>query len=229
MRATIPETAERFWSKVEKGDGCWLWVGGRADGYGVFCHSGTRAPAHHMAWLLTHGALPGERLIHTCENNLCVRPDHLYRSTPEARFWEHVERGGVDECWAWNGAYRGVYGKFKVGVARQVLAHRFAWELVNGRNPDGLVIRHACDNPPCCNPAHLLVGTYKDNMQDAVARGRIAKGERAGAARLVAADIPRIRERLASGDYQRDIASDYGIAQASVWAIKAGKNWSHIP
>jgi hypothetical protein len=52
-------------------------------------------------------------------------------------------------------------------------AHRLAWELANGRRlRDGEVVRHTCDNPPCCNPAHLLVGTQADNIEDAAAQGK---------------------------------------------------------
>lgn len=95
--------------------------------------------------------------------------------TPE-QFWATVGVGAADECWEWRGFRnedRGGYGQLRHD-GRQAWAHRIAWELSNGQDvPAGLYVRHACDNPPCCNPAHLSTGTQRDNMQDAKARGRM--------------------------------------------------------
>jgi len=66
---------------------------------------------------------------------------------------------------------RGGYGYF-VSNGVRISTHRIAWELLNGPIPDGLLIRHSCDNPPCCNPAHLSPGTVRDNAADMIAHGR---------------------------------------------------------
>lgn len=96
------------------------------------------------------------------------------------RFWSKVDRRGADECWSWTAStFRHGYGKFQLGRddehpdGRVAYAPRVAWELANGRAiPDGKVVRHHCDNPPCCNPAHLAVGTQAENTSDMVRRGR---------------------------------------------------------
>jgi hypothetical protein len=94
-------------------------------------------------------------------------------SLPE-RFWAKVERRGADECWPWTkGTDRQGYGRFQVGK-RSEKAHRQAWSLahptVELHSSDHIC--HRCDNPPCCNPAHLYRGNHAANMRDMVARGR---------------------------------------------------------
>jgi hypothetical protein len=91
---------------------------------------------------------------------------------PESRFWSKVDIRAADDCWPWRGTTTGKtgYGRAWRGPG-WAAAHRLAWELTHGSTPDGFVC-HKCDNPPCCNPAHLFVGTHTDNMRDMFAKGR---------------------------------------------------------
>ena len=86
------------------------------------------------------------------------------------KFWSKVNKGGADECWPWLKANR--YGQFYIGNGMAKPAHRVAYELTYGDIPAGLLVCHHCDNPPCCNPAHLFVGTVQDNMRDKISKGR---------------------------------------------------------
>jgi len=99
--------------------------------------------------------------------------------TREGLFWEKVAKKGYNECWEWQG-YRDKndYGYHQLGD-RNFLAHRIAWILSHGEPiPPGLVVMHICDNPPCCNPSHLKLGTKAENNLDRAQKGRSARGEK---------------------------------------------------
>lgn len=93
------------------------------------------------------------------------------------RFWAKVEIHDVAECWPWIAAKTGNgYGNFKSASYGNIPAHRMAYWLSYGEYPDRLLVRHKCDNPVCCNPYHLELGTHAENAQDKVERGRHRNG-----------------------------------------------------
>ena len=106
---------------------------------------------------------------------------------PFSRF---VDKSG--DCWLWTGTRHpkgyGLY--FHHGQHR---AHRWAWSEVNGPIPEGLSVCHHCDNPRCVRPDHLFLGTHGDNNRDRAAKGRSAKGEQSGTAKLTEAAVAEIR------------------------------------
>jgi hypothetical protein len=152
------------------------------------------------------------------------------------RFWKKVAISEPLFCWEWT-AYRGPnvpgrnYGK--VGVDGAVrFAHRVAWVLTHGPVPDGMDVLHRCDNPPCCNPAHLFLGTHLDNMRDRSAKGRRVStiGESNPKARLNADDVLKIRARWRAGERPAEsIAADYPVTKENVYAIVFYRSWKHVP
>lgn len=90
------------------------------------------------------------------------------------RFWSWVHIGEPEDCWKWFGASQLVgYGQFGI-KGRNMVASRVSWMLENREIiPKGKIIMHLCDNPTCVNPAHLRLGTPKDNSQDASNKGRL--------------------------------------------------------
>jgi len=108
----------------------------------------------------------------------CSRVLIRQRQTVPDRFWSKVEITGADDCWEWQSALNNQgYGRFSLADTDErrirVLAHRFAYELTTAEDLRGRMLLHSCDNPPCCNPAHLRPGTQSDNMRDALAKGRL--------------------------------------------------------
>lgn len=86
---------------------------------------------------------------------------------------KYVERLDKDECWIYSGyKNKAGYGKIGTSGGKNEYAHRVMYRLEKGEIPEGMVVMHACDNPSCCNPNHLNLGTTKDNVQDMVRKGR---------------------------------------------------------
>lgn len=148
------------------------------------------------------------------------------------RFWAKVKRGTADECWNWQGSRCGLHAEYGQTYyeGHRITAHRGAWLLTSGMLPlPGLEICHTCDNGLCCNPAHLWIGTHKQNMEDKIAKGRanFAIGSRAGQAKLSEFEIAQIKRLLVSGLSQRKIAAQFNVSQPTISYIKNGLHWSH--
>jgi DNA-binding CsgD family transcriptional regulator len=108
----------------------------------------------------------------------------VYRAHKEARFWSYVDKSdGPDACWPWTRARTAYgYGRYSMRWLKDTnsSAHRAAWRLANDSGiPEHLHVLHRCDNPPCCNPAHLYLGTPAQNAKDSVERGKRRQGRRA--------------------------------------------------
>lgn len=153
------------------------------------------------------------------------------RMHTEESFWRLVAKGSPDECWEWQGSrdIKNGYGKI-VWRGKNTRAHRVAMALVDGDWNSPLNVCHTCDNPPCCNPAHLWRGSVKDNMADKVAKNRSgrtgARGEKAGSAKLTAAQVSEIRGSPLTGS---QLAKQYGVARNYIFAIKKRLTWRHLP
>jgi hypothetical protein len=147
-----------------------------------------------------------------------------------ARFWAKVNKSA--ECWAWSGAHNGRYGNVSVCNVR-FSAHRFSYLAAKGGIPPGMIVRHACDNSMCVNPAHLVLGTDADNMADKMRRGRWRGGKTIGAAhpntKLSPEKVRAIRDLWATGKYeQRQLAALFGVAHGTISSILYGRSWKHV-
>ncbi|HEX6183850.1 MAG TPA: HNH endonuclease [Pyrinomonadaceae bacterium] len=145
------------------------------------------------------------------------------------RFWKKVDcSGGPDACWPWTGHIsENGYGVFGLR-GKEYKAHRVSYFIEHGRIDNDRLVLHRCDVRDCVNPAHLFLGTPRDNSQDAVKKGRNTKlyGEQNGKAKLTRAAVLAIRRiRKRGGVYQKTIAKQFGVSEATVSYVVNGGRW----
>ena len=153
--------------------------------------------------------------------------DPIKRRNLESRFWPKVAVTDEDKCWEWTARAKHSfgYGRMTAGRGVNLKAHQISWALKNGRIPDGKLIRHSCDNPSCCNPSHLKVGTQVDNMQDCKRRGRLSPppvhiGDSHPNAKLDSDNFDSILNDPRSVGL---IAQDYGVSEKTIYLLRRGK------
>ena len=146
-----------------------------------------------------------------------------------ARFWAKVEKG--DGCWEWQGSRqkRG-YGLFRI-KGRLHKAHRAALMMSGVEVPDGLCVLHSCDNPPCCNPAHLRLGTKGENNTERHAKGRTVvpprrTGEDAWASKLTNHRVREMRQWRSEGLTYAEIGRRAGISARHSYDVVNGLYWA---
>lgn len=147
------------------------------------------------------------------------------------RFRTHVDSsGGPDACWLWTGHI----GENGYGVAsikgRTYKAHRVSYFIEHGRIANDRLVLHRCDVRACVNPAHLFLGTPKDNSLDAVRKERNTKlyGEQNGKARLTRAAVLAIRRICKRGVCQKTVAKQFGVSEATVSYVVNGGRWGKL-
>lgn len=141
-----------------------------------------------------------------------------------ARFWSKVDKRDHDECWPWKaGVTEKGYGRYM----KSQRAHRVAYEIAHGVNPGALFVLHSCDNPPCCNPRHLFLGTAAENTEDMLQKQRHAHGE-VSYAKLSEADVRSIRRLRDKGWTHRGLAERFGVTHATIQNVIHRRRWKHI-
>lgn len=162
--------------------------------------------------------------------SMVCRKNYLASRNPNDYFWSKVEK--TDGCWIWTGPFNTTarYGSMRFGSIK-MLSHRYSWVLHNGTIPDGLVVCHKCDNPPCVNPEHLFLGTHHDNVHDKMKKNRAVNviGSKIGCAVFVESEVFDIRVRAASGESVKSLAKEYEASETAVRQLVKGNTWKHVP
>jgi hypothetical protein len=146
------------------------------------------------------------------------------------RFWSKVNRRDSKECWNWKATLNKYdYGQIKYS-GKLILSHRLVWILIHGEIPENMCVLHHCDNPSCCNPSHLYLGTHQDNMRDRSSRGRTSRhtGESNGRAKLTRNTVMKIRDQIKNGLSYGAVAKMFKISNATIGHIARYETWRNI-
>ena len=139
-----------------------------------------------------------------------------------------------NKCWLWGGSFdKYGYGQFHLNASykkkKTLKATRISYYIHNNIDPLGLCVCHKCDNPKCCNPNHLFLGTNRENIKDRDLKSRQAKGEKAASSKLKESDIKDIREKyMTNGTSWRKLAREYGVHNRTIGKILHSNTWNHI-
>lgn len=164
-----------------------------------------------------------------CEKHYANMRRHGY---PIKHFYTRPMRYKIDK----NGCFncishkpnRDGYPMYRIRGKTWIMS-RFIYTEMFGEIPDGLVVRHKCDNPRCVNPEHLETGTVYDNNRDMLIRGRVARGSKHPNSILNEADVINIKRLLKTRKMKgREIAKLYGINERIVSDIKCERGWKHV-
>lgn len=167
-------------------------------------------------------------IVKSYREKLNYRPQNYYIY----RFWRKVNKGGLCDCWEWQGSKstgnaKCMYGAISLvvdGKPKKMYAHRLSWEIENGPIPEGRMVLHDCDNTACVNPSHLYIGTAADNMRDRDIRGR---GNNRGA--LSRNQVKQIRDMNKSqGKKARELSDFFGVSYGVIQNVISGRTYKHI-
>lgn len=160
---------------------------------------------------------------HACAGKANSERFAAIRPTKRDKFEQQIAKS--DGCWIWTGLTdKDGYGLLNYdGV--QYRANRVALELDGRPVSEGLYACHHCDTPACVRPDHLYAGTPLENSRDAVARGQSPRGERQHMAKLTEDAVRHIRS---SSESEKALALKFGVSDAAIYMVRAGKTWRHV-
>lgn len=152
----------------------------------------------------------------------------------EEKFWNRVQKGNENECWMWKRVrHRKKYPSFSYGEfgfnGKRYLPHRFAYQLHYKQDPGELFVCHSCDNPGCCNPHHLWLGTPGENNLDKIQKRRQQIGSEHHSAILDEEKVKEIVGLLTNTTLTfQQIGDKFGVSMSAISSIRRGNTWSQV-
>jgi len=222
---------EDFLKRIDTSNPEICWISPTSTQVNVF-YSGK--PTYLIRAIFDYFGKPYNRIaIRTCKNSRCINPNHLLSPTKEEIFWMNVFIGDDNECWEWKSlSGTNQYGNTRFD-GKGYSTHRLAYKLFYGNLPDDLYVLHKCDNPPCCNPNHLFLGTHQDNVDDREAKNRNklphSKGEDHGLSKLTVDQVRLIRTYYNNGGWSyRRLAQKFGVSFGNIRKIVKRETWNWL-
>jgi transposase len=146
----------------------------------------------------------------------------LPKSNRAEDMWRMVDKGDSSGCWVWKGVTSNTgYGLFRISGAR-LFTYRLSYALKYGSIPNELDVCHKCDNPICCNPDHLFLGTRSDNMIDCIIKKRMPQ------TKLNPEKVREIRAIYSLGVSYKEIGQRFNVSDWTIRDIIKGNNWRHV-
>jgi hypothetical protein len=175
-----------------------------------------------------------------CGREIIIKPHHKYTGVPKyilghngyktfEDIWKDIVKNENTGCWEYSGhKNKHGYGILEI-KDKPYRVHRISYELTYGKIPEGKVVCHTCDNPACCNPKHLWLGTQKNNMSDMVLKKRSNRGEQRPLHKLKNQEVKEIRYLYSTGKYtQSYLGKLFNVSQDLISRITLRKIWRHI-
>lgn len=215
----------RFWDKVRKGDGCWLWTAYRdKDGYGMFWWNGRNCMAHRISYQIASGVDPGEQCVcHHCDNPSCVNPQHLFLGTATENNEDRDKKGR--QC-------RGVYHARQAAKLSEAQVIEIRRKASSG---EYTTTQLAADYGVSRPAVSLLVrGVYWPhlpgsipNYYETIGRKHL-EGNTNARRKLTESDVVKVRSMRSEGKTFKAIAAHFLVSAQAVHNVVTGKTWSHV-
>ena len=252
-----PENAAERKARPVELDPCRVWTGikrSASDNTPIINYSKIRMSVARILWEITNGkVLVAGPVQHLCGNGLCINLSHVHfpkKIVTQTILLDDVMKtehqlkmkngstetqGNLDTpCWIWNGSlrHRG-YGQYTL-CGKQIGAHCASHLVYNGPITKGMIVCHKCTNKGCVNPAHVELGTHKDNnTRDKIRDNTLLTGESHPNSKInedVAKKIIKVlNKREETGASVQNIANHFNVAYTIIYSILNGKTWKHLP
>jgi len=221
---------ERLFKHLTKHEnGCWT-LGNYGGNRAIIRHRGKNYSARTVLWESLKGKVPpGRQLRADCRDKKCINPSHcrVASGTMQERLktWSQEKSSGCIEWFGCTG--KDGYGMIRY-LGKNYPAHRVAYEERFGKIPEGMLVCHHCDNPPCVNTDHLFLGTVQNNASDMVEKGRAFCGETHHSAKLNPEKVLKIRELHSKGIAVTTLAKMFGVGPTSTQKAIDRVTWKHV-
>jgi len=228
----LNSTEQRLIKYIKKQEnGCWIWIGAKGHSDGIL----TINKKTYSVKRILYGRFypfkeisPKENLISICKVSFCVNPEHQLNK--EDHFLSQIKKNEITNCWEWTGFLKAGYGYIRI-KRKDIAVHRLMFERYKRKIPKNVNVCHSCDNPKCCNPDHLWLGTQQENIKDMIQKKRDHKsyGEKHPGCKINEEIAKQIKIKFKEGLNMKQIQKILNIKSYKiVQHVCRGNTWKHV-